>query len=124
MTKKKASKKLTNAQVLEKYPNIKQYLETSKGKKKEWDVLLRDIIRDEDGSFTFDDYFVAFKDSNSTYEDGCENCQWVIEVVYNDETTFWQVLGWTSSYDGNEFSDYWYDFRQVTPSEKMVTVWR
>lgn len=117
-------KKVENLEINVGKTNIKQYLENSKEKKKEWDVRLRDIIRDEDGSFTFDDYFVAFKDSNSTYEDGCENVQWVIEVVHDGETTFWQVLGWTSSYDGNEFSDYWYDFRQVTPSKKVMTVWR
>jgi Sec7-like guanine-nucleotide exchange factor len=123
MTKKKASKKLTDAQVLEKYPNIKQYLETSKEKKNEWDDALRDVIRDEEGSFTFYGYFVAFKDSSSTWEDGCENVQWIIEVLNDGISEFWQVVGYTSSYDGNQFDDYWYDFKKVTPTEKMVTVW-
>jgi Sec7-like guanine-nucleotide exchange factor len=124
MTKKKTSKKLTDTQVLEKYPNIKQYLETSKEKKNEWDDALRDIIRDENGSFTFDSYFVAFKDSSSTWEDGCENVQWIIEVLNDGVSEFWQVVGYTSSYDGNQFDDYWYDFKKVTPTEKTVTVWR
>ena len=124
MTKKKASKKLTNAQVLEKYPNIKQYLETSKEKKKEWDEALKNMIKDEDGSFAFDNYFIEFEDQSSEYDgDSIEICQWIIKVTKDGASEFWQVLGWTSSYEGNELDDYWYDFKQVTPKTKEIVVW-
>ena len=101
---------------------IVEYLESSR-RKTVFDAELEVIVRDESGSFTFDGYFVEYKDSSSTYEDGYEKMQWIIEVSSTSDASFWQVVGCKSSYDGNDFSDYWYDFKKVTPKTKEIVVW-
>lgn len=118
MTNKKASKGKEVA-----FTNIKEYLESLK-RKKVFDEELRIIIGEEEGSFVFDGYTVEYKDSSLSYDDGCEMCQWIVQITEpGGDSAFWQVLGSNSSYDGMDFTDYWYDFRKVTYSEKVVIVW-
>ena len=39
----------------------------------------------------------------------------------NDHVSYWKVPGWYDSYDGNTIE--WDNTFEVTPVEKMVTVW-
>jgi len=105
--------------------NIRQYIERKTLKNLFKDFLTEEIIEaNEEGDFG--EYHIELEAENSTYEGDDEyRTQWVLKVTDSkDNVSFWQIIGGTSSYAGLDISDYWDDFNEVKPTEKVVIVWQ